>query len=180
MSLIHTSLPITPFRTHFQKLLKISHTSQQFNLFRWPRFCLKKTQFPLVPQTRKLPTFPTSGRKQYGTCHKQGGTTTTNNNKCCTLRCNLLLASEKLPSRNLLEETQRLAADAVRLTADGVGWRRPWGEDRGFLRRRFDRKENPQPSSTQIGTFLKVVGFATTTSDFYGSIFFLDREEMIR
>ena len=28
-------------------------------------------------------------------------------------------------------------------------------------------------SSTQIGTFLKVVRFATTTSDFYGSIFFL-------
>ena len=40
------------------------------------------------------------------------------------VQCNLLLASEKLPSRNLLEETQRLAADAVRLTADGVGWRR--------------------------------------------------------
>lgn len=40
------------------------------------------------------------------------------------VQCNLLLASEKLPSRNLLEETQRLAADAVRLTTDGVGWRR--------------------------------------------------------
>ena len=31
-------------------------------------------------------------------------------------------------------------------------------------------------SSTQIGTFLKVVGFATTTSDLYGSIFFFERE----
>lgn len=40
------------------------------------------------------------------------------------LRCNLLLASQR-SSRNLVEETERLASEAVKLTAGG-GWRRRW------------------------------------------------------
>ena len=42
------------------------------------------------------------------------------------LRCNLVLASEKGASRNLLEETLRLSGDAVQLTQNAAaGWRRP-------------------------------------------------------
>jgi|Cyp1metagenome_2_1107374.scaffolds.fasta_scaffold30599_3 hypothetical protein len=41
------------------------------------------------------------------------------------LRCNLVLASEKGLSRNLLEETLRLAGDAVQMTQfAAAGWRR--------------------------------------------------------
>eukprot|EP00435_Cladocopium_sp_Y103_P018724 s1755_g4.t1 len=41
------------------------------------------------------------------------------------VQCNLVLASEKGPSRNLLEETLRLSGDAVKMTQNAsAGWRR--------------------------------------------------------